>query len=49
MTVLNATQGAILMKIDKRSLLLLYDYLFSGYHFIYFIYDVFANYISVFF
>ena len=48
MTVRNATQGAILMKIDKKSSLLLsYDYFFSGYHFIYFIYDVFGNHISV--
>ena len=47
MTVRNATQGAILMKIDKKSLLLYYGYFFSGYHFIYFMYYVFANYISV--
>ena len=44
MTVRDATEDANSMKIDKKSLLLLYEYFFSGY---YFIYDVFANYIFV--
>ena len=47
MTVRSATQGAIQMTIYEKSLLLVYDYFFSGYRFISFIYDVFANYISV--